>query len=177
MSKNKKFKEWFCKQTQKMQEDVIRFVVHNKPRGRKLKDIMGHDKTDITFDLDLVDGQAGEVAFLNIATSGKHEVKRDFKVSETGNIAIEISCRGRVSGIEATKSPYWVYWLSGEQFGDEVAIIITVARLKRIAKTCYLTRGGDDKASTMYLVPLKKLLLPDSEIERLKQNSQVKMFD
>lgn len=145
-------------------ESVIRFIVNNKPPGRKLKDIMELPTTAAAFDLDIVDGQIGESAFLNIATSGKHEVKRDFKVSDTGNIAVEFSCNGKASGLGSTKSPYWVYWLSGQEYQDEVAVVITASRLEKIAMAFGMpVYGGDGNRSQMRLVPVRKLLEPESK--------------
>lgn len=149
-------------------EEVIRFIINNKPRGRKLKDIMDLPVSVATFDLDIVDGQIGESAFLNIATSGKHEVKRDFKVSETGNIAVEISNNGNASGISSTKAPYWVYWLSGEEYKDEVAVVITASRLEKIALAFGRSvDGGDYGRSRMRLIPVRKLLEPESKMRQL----------
>lgn len=152
-------------------EEAIRYILSNVPPGRKLRNIMPGNSTIAPFDLDLIDGQVGEHAFLNVATSGKHEVKRDFLVSETGNIAVEIECRGKPSGIAVTRSPYWVYWLSGQEYQDEVAVIITVERLKRIMETCYLTTGGDDSASVIWLIPIRKLLSNNSAISRFKKKA------
>ena len=140
--------------------EVIRHVLENKPKGVKLRDIVEPNGDMTGFDLDLVDGQAGECAFLNIATSGKHEVKRDFQVSDTGNVAVELEYKGNKSGLNATESPYWVFWLSGERYRDEVAVVITTDRLKRVSDGCRETNGGDGRYSRLRLVPVQKLVKP-----------------
>lgn len=162
---------------------VVRFVIVNKPNGTKLRDIMEPVSIpEPAFDLDLIDGQIGEHAFLNIATSGKHEVKRDFKASETGNIAVELEYRGRASGLQATNSPYWVYWLSGQEYQDEVAIVITTARLRNISNAFgFITYGGDNQDSLLSLISIKKLLASAKEINeglrRRGNGNQINMFN
>jgi hypothetical protein len=173
-------KSLFSKLSDEDKIECIRYIINNIPKGMKLRTIMetGNSKPQPAFDLDLIAGQMGEYAFLNIATSGKHEVKRDFKASETGRIAIEVQCRNKPSGLATTKSPFWVYWLSGSEYVDEVAIIMTTNRLMKILKAFgYATYGGDDNASLLYLVDVKHVLATNSQIEAKKSNSvQVSMF-
>jgi len=146
--------------------DIVKFVVANKPSGAKLRDIMRGSTEAAPFDLDLIDGQVGEIAFLNLAMQGKIESKRDFAVSDTGNIALEFEYKGNPSCIATTKAPFWVYWLSGAEYEDEVAVVITVNRLRRIAALCRIVPGGDNKASRLYLIPVTKLLIPNRAIKR-----------
>ena len=170
--------KWFMNLNDTQKEEIIKLVVNHRPAGRKLSDIMGLGQADKTFDLDLVNGQLAESAFLNIATSGKHEVKRDFKVSESGKIAIELENDGRPSGIAISKSPFTVYWLSGGEYQDEVAIVITTKRLKCIAETGFYIYGGDDKKSLVSLVSPESLVLKNSEIQQLRKRKgpQIKLF-
>lgn len=147
-------------------EELIRFVIAEMPKGRKLRDIVKPNSQASPFDIDLVSGLMGESAFLNIATPGKYEIKRDFKVSETGRIAVEVECRGKPSCLSTTEAPYWVYWLSGEQYKDEVAVILTVARLRRITESWWVVTGGDDNASTLRIGDVHRLLDSNSDIEQ-----------
>ena len=66
------------------------------------------------WDIDLKFGKSGEdrVANLLNAEQSKIEVKteRDWWY-KTGNIAIEIECRGKPSGLYATEADYWVHIL------------------------------------------------------------------
>lgn len=164
------FNDWYDGLSDAEKEGVLRHAITNKPRGRKLKEIMGCGKNEKTFDLDVVDGFVAEQAFLNLVTSGKAEVKRDFMVSETRNIAVEISCRGHPSGITTTQAPYWIHWLSGAQYQDEVAVLIATRRLRQIAHTCQCVPGGDDKAARVHLVNVKKLMASNDEIARFEKN-------
>lgn len=168
-----KIKRAFLSLEKADKEDVIKFIIRNLPRGRKLKDIMKIPHDASAFDLDLVDGQISEMAFLNIATSGKHEIKRDFEVSRTGNIAVEVSRDGKPTALAITEAPYWVYWLTGNEYQDEIAIIVTVARLRKlVALFPGEVKGGDGDRTKMHLVPVSKLLMPNSEIERLSSEKE-----
>ena len=88
------------------------------------------------------------------------EVKRDRQVSRTGNVAIETESYGKPSGISVTKASTWIFLLSGEKYSDEVAVAISVVRLKRLVNNTKYARvpGGDNNAALMVLVPVKDLL-------------------
>lgn len=174
------FASWFTSLEEDGKRMVIKFAIENKPSGSKLKDIMGLKRDEKAFDLDLVEGGLGEIAFLNIATSGKHEIKRDFKVSETGKLAIELMYNGVPSGISATKAPFFVYWLSGEEYEDEIAVVIVSRRLKDIAWAFgFKINGGDEERSLIALLAPEKLMASNSEIEAAKlkaKSKQIGMF-
>lgn len=116
------------------------------------------------FDFDLPEGQAAErlVREILCGECGPVEVKRDFKASATGNVAIEFKCRGRPSGISTSTALWWAIVLDGAKYGHEVAILIKTSRLRAISKHLYKqgkwTRGGDDKASEMVLIPVAQLV-------------------
>lgn len=167
--RNEDIKDAFRRLSDEEKIDLVRFVVANKPSGTKLRDIMRGHTEAAPFDLDLIDGQVGEIAFLNLAMQGKVESKRDYAVSNTGNIAVEFAYKGNPSCIAITEAPFWVYWLSGAEYEDEVAVIITVNRLRRIAKMCRIVSGGDNNASRLYLVPVTKLLTPNRAIRIERQ--------
>ena len=87
------------------------------------------------FDLDLKYGQEREkkVAVLLDQDKSKIEVKteRDWW-AKTGNIAIEVECWGKPSGLSKTEADYWVHILSiGKE--DYCKLIVDVPKLKKIA--------------------------------------------
>lgn len=115
------------------------------------------------FDLDLSEGKSGETLVARILDGeGVIEVKRDWKVSITGNIAIEYRCRGRRSGISTSTAAWWAIVLDGEKYGHEVVIFIRRTRLLEITHDYYsrgsFVRGGDDNASEMVLIPVAELV-------------------
>jgi hypothetical protein len=114
------------------------------------------------FDVDLRFGQVTEGLVKMMLSKDSDlliEVKTDRLAIKTGNIAIEYECRGKPSGIAATKADWWAI-----QYTDGAILFIKTERLKEICRRLYKTSanksGGDDNASKMILVPLKELLHP-----------------
>ena len=116
------------------------------------------------FDLDLKFGEEYEQGLEKLfKTKGKIEVKteRD-KWIETGNIAIEIRCRGKKSGLAITESDWWFHILS-EKGKVKGMICIPVEELKNICRvmikngTAKKIMGGDDNESEILLLPIKEL--------------------
>ena len=116
------------------------------------------------FDLDLKFGEEYEQGLEKLfKTKGKIEVKteRD-KWIETGNIAIEIRCRGKKSGLAITESDWWFHILS-EKGKVKGMICLPVEELKNICRvmikngTAKKIMGGDDNESEMLLLPIKEL--------------------
>jgi hypothetical protein len=119
------------------------------------------------FDKDLKFGEAGENWLVWLGSPNvKVEVKteRD-QWANTGNVVFEYRCRGRDSGVTATRSDVWVHllWKDGGVVGG---FIWSVPHLKAflrevIAKPgefgARLVSGGDDKVSEMIVVPLSQL--------------------
>jgi hypothetical protein len=137
---------------------------------------------DYRFDLDLPKGRIAEHLLREILCGGgsgtKVEVKRDYKVSETGNVAIEYQSRGHKSGISVSEADWWAHALSGPCYdGDEeqpeVIVLIKLRRLKRILRSLRdrgvlrSVPGGDDGTSTMALLRIGQLLVPMPRIEDL----------
>jgi len=116
---------------------------------------------DNKFDIDLQYGQVREEALSDILQNEKIEVKteRD-KWKETGNIAIEFSCRDKPSGIAVTQAKWWVHVLAD---GDETycMLMFPTDKLKKIARHHHadgkVVNGGDDNLSKMVLIPLKEI--------------------
>lgn len=84
------------------------------------------------------------------------EVKEDFMVGDTGNVAVEFSCRGKPSGIETSKADFYIYILHLKECIKHV--IIPLSRLKKsIDREHYIkiVNGGDYGSNTMmYLYKL-----------------------
>jgi hypothetical protein len=81
----------------------------------------------------------------------RYEVKEDFMVEQTGNVALEFECRGKPSGISISKSEYHIYVLHTKRFGIRYAIINTW-RLKRMVEDKLYFRvisGGDKESFTL----------------------------
>lgn len=121
---------------------------------------MGHYK----FDLDFPEGEFAErlVRDLLGGERGSIEVKRDWKVTETGNLAIEYEYRGRKSGIATTEATWWAIVLDGCKFAHQMLIFIKTSRLREMAREIYkkggTVKGGDKMRSKMVLIPLEELV-------------------
>ena len=125
------------------------------------------------FDIDFPYGTAAESFLKELLGTGRTiEVKREMKVSTTGNIAVEFECRGRPSGIAKTKAHWWAYVLEGDKYGHDIVIMIRTARLKQLARELYRqgrwVSGGDKGSNTkMVLVSLSELvMLTPSDVQR-----------
>ena len=116
------------------------------------------------FDLDLKFGKMGEEFVQGVLEgNSKIEIKteRD-KWKDTGNIAIEIRCNGKPSGLTTTEASAWVHLLS---YKDNIlgGFILNVKKLKeRIKelneqKKVKIVMGGDDNMSQLVLVPIKEI--------------------
>tara|TARA_R110000744_G_C19222527_1_gene547273 strand:+ start:286 stop:681 length:396 start_codon:yes stop_codon:yes gene_type:complete len=114
------------------------------------------------FDIDLDFGEVHERGLKNLfeKTGGKIEVKTERgKWYETGNIAIEIRCRGKKSGLSVTEADWWFHILSidGKVKG---MLVFTVQELKKIVKgmeregSINKVMGGDDNQSEILLLPI-----------------------
>ena len=116
------------------------------------------------FDIDLEFGQLGEDFVKNFQNkNNKVEVKteRD-KWKTTGNIAIEIRCRGKDSGISVTEAETWIHLLSYKNVIEGGFIFKTQDLKDKISKlnkegNLKQTMGGDDKMSQLALLPIKDL--------------------
>ena len=78
------------------------------------------------------------------------ETKFDLVAKRTGNAAVEISSRGKPSGICNSKSDYWVQ-IVGDEFyilkTSELRYLIFSNNFKKVL-------GGDDKLNEMLLIDL-----------------------
>lgn len=115
------------------------------------------------FDVDLRKGEEGEFLVKELAQGKKTiEVKRDYMVSRTGNIAIEIEYKGHPSGLSITKAEWWAFVLDGAKYNGESIIFIKTERLKKIVKERKNIKGtmngGDNNNSVLVLVSLIDLI-------------------
>ncbi len=99
----------------------------------------------------------------------KYEIKADRLSHKTGNVCIEIAYCGRPSGITATKSDYWGYFVIKSDGYD--LYVIPTEELKEMvySKEYKNIRGGDGKKSDLVLIPIH-------HFEKFKYNSQPKEF-
>ena len=119
---------------------------------------------DNKFDVDLKFGEKFEKSIAKILTLGKVEVKTERnKWKKTGNIAIELSSRGKLSGLNTTKADWWAQVLTIDN--DIVGIYMwPVDLLKSIVKHSVkygrgrMAMGGDDDTSELALIPLEDLI-------------------
>jgi len=116
-------------------------------------------KVNNKFDIDLKYGQERENRIEKILKEGKLEVKteRDWWF-KTGNIAIEIECNGKPSGIMITKADYWVHILAnGDK--DYCRLIFDTKTIKKLTKKYISTlkNGGDGWRSKFVLIPLSEI--------------------
>ena len=116
------------------------------------------------FDIDLKYGQEREQRLASILDKDKNKIEvkteRDWWF-KTGNIAIEVECNGKPSGIMATKADYWVHILA-EGDKDYCRLIFDTRTIKRLAKKYIgtLKNGGDGWRSRFVLIPLAEIFLP-----------------
>ena len=116
------------------------------------------------FDHDLEFGRLGEdfvEAFQSNNTKIEVKTERDIWKT-TGNIAIEIMCRGKKSGISVTEAETWIHLLSYNNVIEGGFIFKTQLlrdKIKKLHKdgNLKLIMGGDDKMSKMALLPIKEL--------------------
>ena len=124
----------------------------------------------VNFPKDLKYGHKGEEVIRKMLEEETLEVKteRD-KWKETGNVAIEYRCRGKLSGISTTEAKYWFCLLDeqneGETIYDSAGFFMPVRKLKEKLRKMrdegkLQTRiGGDDNASQIALLPIRELFI------------------
>lgn len=127
----------------------------------------GNEKGEYDFELDLPKGEDAERFIAGILEQGagdgtRYQVKGDFEVSETGNVAIEIEDRGHASGLSTCRAEWWIEVLRGAAYNDEVVILTRRSRLKKLVYwgNYRLQPMGDGGLARSLLVPVRDLLLP-----------------
>ena len=116
------------------------------------------------FDIDLEFGKMGEEFTQKVFEgNSKVEVKTERDIwKKTGNIAIEIRCKGEPSGISTTESSVWIHLLSEKgviKGGFLFKVDLLKGKIKKLHKSggLKMVMGGDDNASQMALLPIKEL--------------------
>jgi hypothetical protein len=116
------------------------------------------------FDIDLKFGKMGEEFTQQVFEgNSKVEVKTERDIwMTTGNVAIEIRCKGEPSGLSTTEANVWIHLLAhkGEIKGGYLFIVDELkAFIKKRHKegNLKIVMGGDDNASQMALIPRKEL--------------------
>ena len=125
---------------------------------------ISEDYINNKFDLDLDFGKVGEKYIEQVFEGdGRIEVKTERDIwAKTGNIAVEVRCRGKLSGISTTDAKTWIQLLSIDKV-IKGGFIMPVKQLKARIKELHesgdarLVMGGDDNASQMVLLPINKL--------------------
>ena len=87
----------------------------------------------------------------------KIEVKEDFTCERTGNVGVEFACRGKPSGIETTRSDYYLYKV--HMPNKKIGVYVTPTKHLRemIDREMYfrIVNGGDVGSNSMnYLFKL-----------------------
>ena len=123
------------------------------------------------FDIDLKIGEKHEDEIKDIfGSNGKYglEVKTELDNAKkpwfvSGNIALEIKSRDKLSGISTTNADWWIHKFATPN-GTKFFIGITVDDLKKMTRKLLnkkeariVKNSGDDGAQTLILVPVEKL--------------------
>jgi len=118
------------------------------------------------FKYDLEFGEIREQRVSDILLTKKIEVKTERGLwQKTGNIAIEIAYRGKLSGLASTEADYWLHILEidGQEF---CSFLFPIEILKQRIKDMHshkptspisIVMGGDDKLAKLILIPIKEL--------------------
>ena len=113
------------------------------------------------FDIDLDFGKVGEkVVEEMFEGDGTIEVKTEREIWKTSkNIAIEIRCRGKLSGISTTTAKTWINMLDGGGGGFIFPVKDLRDKIKKRQENgkLRLVMGGDDNAAQLALLPIEEL--------------------
>ena len=116
------------------------------------------------FDIDLEFGKMGEEFTQKVFEgNSKVEVKTERDIwKKTGNIAIEIRCKGKPSGISTTESSVWIHLLSEKgviKGGFLFKVDLLRGKIKKLHKSggLKMVMGGDNNMSQMALLPIDSL--------------------
>ena len=119
---------------------------------------------DLKVEEDMLYGKIGEEFTQQLFEGNtKVEVKTERDIwKTTGNIAIEIRCKGRPSGISTTESSVWLQLLSYKgviEGGFILKVDLLKDKIKKLQKSGNLkmVMGGDFNESQMVLLPIKEL--------------------
>ena len=121
---------------------------------------------DLKVEEDMLFGRIGEEFTRDLFEGNtKIEIKTERDIWEkTGNIAIEIRCKGKPSGLSTTESSVWIHLLSVNgviKGGFLFKVDQLKGKIKRLHESGNLkmVMGGDDNAVQMALLPIKYLFV------------------
>jgi|TARA_R100000479_G_scaffold174285_1_gene122200 hypothetical protein len=111
--------------------------------------------SDFKYDLEI--GKIGEEALGNLLSDQKIEVKTDFHLADTNNLAVEYASRGKYSGISTTEAEWFAFVEGNDQ---DTIILVKTERLKSLCKKSFARKvpGGDNNTSRLVLIPFHKIL-------------------
>lgn len=98
-----------------------------------------------------------KVIFKN-GKSVKFEVKCDILAEKTSNVAIEVSCRGKPSGLSVTQADYWIHILKVDIKAKVIPWLFNIQTLQKLISLpeCRTVTGGDRNSMTICkLIPVK----------------------
>ena len=117
------------------------------------------------FDIDLDFGLIHEDKVKDIFQGkGSIEVKTERDMwSRTGNMALEITYKGKPSGITITDAKWWchLFTIDGDiKFVLMMRVKELKERIKQLARTNFvkIVKGGDNDDSEIILVPVQKVV-------------------
>jgi hypothetical protein len=117
------------------------------------------------FDIDLDFGLIHEDKVKDIFQGkGSIEVKTERDMwSRTGNMAVEITYKGKPSGITITDAEWWchLFTIDGDiKFVLMMRVKELKERIKQLARTNFvkIVKGGDNDDSEIILVPIQKVV-------------------
>ena len=124
---------------------------------------ISNDHIKNNFDIDLDFGKVGEKKVEQMFEgNGRIEVKTERDIwRRTGNIAVEIRCRGKLSGISTTDAKMWIHMLKDGGGGFIFPVDELREKIKQRQKEgkLKLVMGGDDNAAQLALLPIKELFI------------------
>ena len=81
----------------------------------------------------------------------RFEIKEDFMCGRTGNVALEYSCRGKISGIQTSEADFYIYKLHMKS-GIQYVIHHKSALEKMVEEKTYFreVNGGDPGSNSLF---------------------------
>lgn len=101
------------------------------------------------------------------------EIKEDFTCAHSGNIGLEFSCRGKISGINTSKADFYIYKVHNPTGGIDYLLIKKSTLQKMINEHVYsrvIVSGDKDSNSKNYLFKyddFKKYSMPLNRINEI----------
>ena len=103
------------------------------------------------------------------------EVKRDYKSGDTGNFAVEIRCKGELSGLSVTKADYYVMVTKAFYYFFKTNEL--KAWIKKHTKDLRIVIGGDDMNSQMILIEKRQLIFQYFTYALLKDGANIRALE